>query len=94
MRCLLLWLFTERDMKELLRKAVDMLPHDSEYYDVVNSTLQMCGTENEWENVWKDCEERYKEYNWIHAYPNAAAEGNCTVVRKYGFQRNMQNYSR
>ena len=66
--------FTERDMKELLRKAVDMLPHDSEYYDVVNSTLQMCGTENEWENVWKDCEERYKEYNWIHAYPNAAAE--------------------
>ena len=61
-------------MRELLKKAIDMLPHDSEYYEVVNSTLKMCESGSGWESVWAACEEKYKEYNWIHAYPNAAAE--------------------
>lgn len=66
--------FTETDVRELLKKAIDMLPHDSEYYEVVNSTLKMCESGSGWESVWAACEEKYKEYNWIHAYPNAAAE--------------------
>lgn len=66
--------FTEKDMKALLEKAVSMIPDDSEYYQVVFSTLELCRRTPDWESAWKICEERYKEYNWIHAYPNAAAE--------------------
>lgn len=66
--------FTERDIRELLKKAVAMIPADSEYYKVVNSTLELCESVRDWESAWRICEERYKKYNWIHAYPNAAAE--------------------
>lgn len=66
--------FTEKDMKALLEKAVSMIPDDSEYYQVVFSTLELCRETSDWESAWHICEERYKEYNWIHAYPNAAAE--------------------
>ena len=33
--------FTEKDIRTLLTKAIEMLPHDSEYYEVVSSTLHM-----------------------------------------------------
>ena len=66
--------FTEKDIRTLLTKAIEMLPHDSEYYEVVSSTLYMCKSGDNWEDVWRVCEDKYKEYNWIHAYPNAAAE--------------------
>ena len=29
---------------------------------------------NDFYTAWAACEEKYKRYNWIHAYPNAAAE--------------------
>ena len=32
------------------------------------------GMSGDWESAWRQCEERFKTYNWIHAYPNAAAE--------------------
>ena len=28
----------------------------------------------EFMDTWRQCEERFKTYNWIHAYPNAAAQ--------------------
>lgn len=66
--------FVEQDIRQLLEKSIEMLPKDSEYYQVVSSTLALCKESADWENAWQICEERYKEYNWIHAYPNAAAE--------------------
>ncbi len=66
--------FTETDMKALLEKAAAMIPDDSEFYQVVSSTLQLCRECADWESAWHICEEKYKKYNWIHAYPNAAAE--------------------
>ena len=66
--------FVEKSMKSVLQKTVDMIPHESEYYTVVKYTFELCKTEKEWEEAWKKVEEKYKEYNWIHAYPNVAAE--------------------
>lgn len=66
--------FAETDMRELLKKAVAMIPDDSEFYQVAASTLKLCEECGGWESAWHICEERYKKYNWIHAYPNAAAE--------------------
>lgn len=66
--------FTETDIRVVIEKAVDMIPHRSEYYEVVKDALDRCRQSDSWEKVWAECEIKYREYNWIHAYPNAAAE--------------------
>ena len=34
----------------------------------------MCLKSDSWEKAWRNCEKRLERYNWVHAYPNAAAE--------------------
>lgn len=66
--------FVERDVRVLTRASIDLIPVDSEYHSVVQYAWNRCEKYDEWEAAWADCQEKYKEYNWIHAYPNAAAE--------------------
>lgn len=66
--------FCESDMRAIVRKAIDMVPEDSEYYAVVRFAWEQCEKADDHRAAWKACEERYNRYNWIHAYPNAAAE--------------------
>lgn len=65
--------FTHTDIKEIIKIAIATIPNDCEYYSVINFAYQAC-LENDFMGAWKLCEEKYKEYNWIHVYPNAAAE--------------------
>lgn len=67
--------FVEKDMKKLVTTAVECLPKESEYYMIVRFALDMCNSHKAWEVAWSACEDKLiKDYNWIHAYPNAAAE--------------------
>lgn len=66
--------FVEQDMRKIVSDCVDLIPHDSEYYSVVNFALEQCKSHDNWEAAWRPCEKRLEKYNWIHAYPNAAAE--------------------
>lgn len=66
--------FCETDMRTIVRKAINMVPADSEYYSVVQFAWEQCEKATNYRVAWKACEEQYIEYNWIHAYPNAAAE--------------------
>lgn len=66
--------FVETDIKEILDKTLKMIPKDSEYYEVVDFAYKKCKETDNWESAWKHCEKRLEKYNWIHAYPNAAAE--------------------
>ncbi len=75
--------YVESDVRELLEKTIHMMPPKSEYYSVVKFAWDACVRCGNWEDAWKACEEKYKRYNWIHTYPNAAAE----VVSLY-FGRN------
>jgi ADP-ribosylglycohydrolase len=50
------------------------IPKKSEYYTVVKYSLDVCEQEKDWEAAWTKIIDKYKQYNWIHAYPNAAAE--------------------
>jgi hypothetical protein len=34
----------------------------------------MAKTHDQWLDAWRLCEEKFKRYNWIHAYPNIMAE--------------------
>lgn len=67
--------YVERDMKELVAKAVETLPKSSEFYSVARFALDQCRSKDSWEAAWAVCEDKLvKDYNWIHAYPNVAAE--------------------
>lgn len=66
--------FVEKDTKVLLQKTISLLPQKSEYASVVSFALEQCKKYHTWQEAWCVCEEYFKEYHWIHAYPNAAAE--------------------
>lgn len=66
--------FITPDMRKLVKEVVDMMPQDAEYTSVVRFALDQCKSRDDWESAWRPCEERYRQYNWIHAYPNAAAQ--------------------
>lgn len=66
--------FYEHSMKTIVQKAITMIPKDSEYYSVVQFAWDKCKEATDYMEVWKICEKMFSQYNWIHAYPNAAAE--------------------
>ncbi len=66
--------WVNNDVRDILVKTIDMIPKESEYYSVVKFALDKCIEHDDWEKAWRECEEEYRRYNWIHAYPNAAAE--------------------
>lgn len=65
--------YTHKDIKEIIKLAMAAIPSDCEYYSVIDFAYQSC-LNNDFATAWKLCEEKYKQYNWIHVYPNAAAE--------------------
>jgi ADP-ribosylglycohydrolase len=65
--------FVEKDMRRCLDRVIALIPPDSEYYSVIQFARRQAET-GDFDAAWSACEERYKRYNWIHAYPNAAAE--------------------
>ena len=66
--------YVESDIRVIVEKAIDAIPKDSEYYDVIKFSLDKCKEHGKWEKAWRECEKKFEEYNWIHAYPNAASE--------------------
>lgn len=66
--------YVESDVRVLLRTVIDLLPKRSEYYAVVKFALEQCETQVAWQDAWEPCRKKFDHYNWIHSYPNAAAE--------------------
>ncbi|MCR5067957.1 MAG: ADP-ribosylglycohydrolase family protein [Erysipelotrichaceae bacterium] len=66
--------FYEKDIRKIVRDAIELMPEDSEYGQVVRFAWQQCETHDNYYDAWMPCELKYQKYNWIHAYPNAAAE--------------------
>ncbi|MCI8418249.1 MAG: ADP-ribosylglycohydrolase family protein [Lachnospiraceae bacterium] len=71
--------FTEKDVCGLVKQAISLIPADSEYHSVVSFAWDCCEKYTDWKKALSDCEEKYKKYNWIHAYPNAC----CEVIALY-----------
>lgn len=66
--------FVMQDVRELLIRAIDCIPKDSEFYQVMAFALRQCREKENWREAWRQCEKKYEDYNWVHVYPNAAAE--------------------
>jgi ADP-ribosylglycohydrolase len=81
--------YIKDDIRDIVREAVSLIPSDSEYYAVVSFALNCCLEAETWEGAWKRCEKRFERYNWIHAYPNAAAEVIALWFGKCDFDETM-----
>jgi len=66
--------FVEKNAKELIEKTIALLPQKSEYAAVANYVLEQCKKCDTWQKAWEICQNRLKQYHWIHCYPNVAAE--------------------
>lgn len=66
--------FVEKDIREVVKTAMEMIPKDSEYYSVISFAYDCCFRYDCWQDALHACEEKYHRYNWIHAYPNACCE--------------------
>ncbi|MEW6547435.1 MAG: ADP-ribosylglycohydrolase family protein [Bacillota bacterium] len=66
--------FVRGDIRGIVQNAIDLLPPESEYHSVVREALGVCREASDWLAAWRKCEKRLERYNWVHAYPNAAAE--------------------
>lgn len=71
--------FVDSDIKAVIKQAIDMIPKDSEYYSVITYAWERCQKYDDWHMALKECEEKYKRYNWIHSYPNAC----CEIIALY-----------
>lgn len=66
--------YVETDMRTVLAKAMKAIPADSEFYTVLDFANQACKKSSNYRDAWALCEDKYKDYNWVHTYPNLAAE--------------------
>jgi len=66
--------FVVQEPKDLIRAALPYLPQGSEYMTVVKDTLKVLEDKKSAEAAWPVLEQRFIRYNWIHAYPNIAAD--------------------
>lgn len=66
--------FVEKDIRKIVEDTINMLPQKSQYYSIVKFALNTCKKSKTAEEAFIICEEEFKRYNLIHAYPNAAIE--------------------
>lgn len=66
--------YVETDMRVILNKAISAIPRDSEFYTVLDFAREACRSCQTYPEALEKCEERFRMYNWVHAYYNMAAE--------------------
>ena len=66
--------FEIADVHTLIRTGMEFIPQKSQYFTVVQNTLERIQVEGDPAAIWEQVESDLKQYNWIHAYPNIAAD--------------------
>ena len=66
--------YMRSDPRALLEEAASYLPRRSEYAAVVAGCLETVRAHDDPIEAWRILDERFEQYNWIHAYPNIAAD--------------------
>ena len=81
--------FVDPDVSSIVSRAMDMIPKDSEYYSVIRFAWDCCQSLPTWQEALSKCREKYKKYNWIHAYPNACCEIIALLYGKGEFRETL-----
>lgn len=66
--------FVRSDPAELIEEALEFLPQDSEYVSTARTCLEIIQSDPDPARAWRLLDKRFEQYNWIHAYPNLAAD--------------------
>lgn len=66
--------FVRDETRDLLAEAARYLPQKSEYASVVGECLSVVSSQSDPAAAWRILDNRFEQYNWIHAYPNIAAD--------------------
>lgn len=66
--------YGRHDERALIEEALNYLPPGSEYVAVAREVLAVLRSEPNPVAAWRLLDARFEEYNWIHAYPNLAAD--------------------
>lgn len=66
--------FVSEDPKDLIQRARQYLPQGSQYAAVVQGVLDVLAAKDSPKSAWEVLDQRFIRYNWIHAYPNIAAD--------------------
>jgi len=82
--------FVYTDIRKLLYDVIELIPGKSQYYNVVKEAYLVCQEKNNWLEAWKVCEKKLERYNWVHAYPNAAAEVVALWFGEGNFDKTME----
>ena len=64
--------FEMDDIRQLVLKAAEYIPANSEYAAKLRFTFDTLQKNSSKENALKDLNKHFEQYNWIHAYPNIA----------------------
>jgi len=81
--------FVYDEPRALINAAQPYLQQGSQYADVVRSTLAVFKQNPDPETCWPVLEKRFMQYNWIHAYPNIAADLLALWFGEGNFTRTM-----
>lgn len=66
--------FIDSDLRRVLKKSVEWIPLDSEFYAVISEVLQLCESNNNPYEVLAICDRRFRRFDLVHAYPNMAIQ--------------------
>ena len=66
--------FIESDPQKIVLMTAEYIPARSEYRDYLSFVLKMAKKHKEPIAAWQACDKFFERYNWIHAYPNMAAD--------------------
>ena len=81
--------FVDDDIRRVVRTSIQMIPKDSEYYSVISYAYDCCIRYENWQDALYACMDRYKKYNWIHAYPNACCEIIALIYGNGDFRKTL-----
>ncbi|MEN6551005.1 MAG: ADP-ribosylglycohydrolase family protein [Candidatus Cryosericum sp.] len=82
--------YVRDDPRELLREALSCVPQGTEYSAIVRECLEIMSHETSPDGPLAWLKSRFEQYNWIHAYPNIAAD---MLALWYGERDMTQSFS-
>ncbi|MBC2887188.1 ADP-ribosylglycohydrolase family protein [Ochrobactrum sp. CM-21-5] len=82
--------FVIKDTRELLTSTASLFSANTEYGSVLAFALDACRSTDNWQKAWARCDAEYAEYNWIHVYPNAAAQVIALWFGEGDFDRTLE----
>ncbi len=72
--------FVYNDTRKLLIESMKFIPKGTELEYIASKVLSWCAVSTDWREVREKVQEQFKQYNWIHLYPNF-----CCVITALWF---------